>query len=343
MKNPKIKFDSEDKIIKIEDWIAMPDNPIQRDTAQHARKALTEYLHVLQPPHLKVVAGRLDKKLYKADGHTRSYLWERSLLERPSHVTMTIYDVDTMEDLIELYKMFDNPTAAETPGDKLTGALRYHELPRNSRIWKSGGVTTALKAITKIGSGWKRLNMKDVIEPWNNALKLSDRLDCTHTHFPAPVFAAMVITVQRDKSAALTFWDAYQNGIKTFNKDGTYDPLYALAEEVKDWKIEGKFVRGSQRAVIDCVPILLGIYQAWARGEEKITKTPKPDFGSVREFIEAWIPGVDRKLTAMKEQVQEEIAERKRQNFDLRESLKEKEEELDKNNSKGRGRRKKAA
>src|SRR5882672_12509291 len=94
------------------DWAAIPDNPRQRDTVAHARRAAQTNLKEPHPTHLKVHMARLaDGRCYKLDGHTRSYLWEIGKLEAPQAVQVQVWDVADLDAAKELYNTFDSTAA----------------------------------------------------------------------------------------------------------------------------------------------------------------------------------------------------------------------------------------
>jgi len=151
MKITKIEMDT-DTFIKIQD------NPIQRDTVNHAKKAVKRHLKEYTEPQRVVAIAQLtgSKKRWKVDGHTRSLLWDSGKLKAPTTVYVTVYHISNEEELIELYSHFDNKDAAETRQDQLTGALNYLKISGISRMrtHKLG----ILSAITLIDRALKRSN-----------------------------------------------------------------------------------------------------------------------------------------------------------------------------------------
>jgi len=127
----------------IDDWIAVPDNPVQRDTERHARKAT--HLHALHPTHQVVEMARLPNgEQYKVDAHSRAYLWDGRLAgegirpERPRLLTVNVWACQSLADVKRHYDTCDSKAAVVTLPDKLHGAQRELELRFRSTLLKSG-------------------------------------------------------------------------------------------------------------------------------------------------------------------------------------------------------------
>ena len=55
----------------------------------------------------------------------------------------------------------------------------------------------------------------------------------------------------------------------------SFDPIFALSKHIADLRADQQFHRGSQRSILEHTPTFLEIYEAWARGETRLTKIPK--------------------------------------------------------------------
>lgn len=128
-------------------WIALPGHPRQRDTERHARAAhWREARHAegaLKTHLAHVTAALLDGKLIKVDGHTRAYLWASGKLERPDEVIVTAYKVRDQQELLDLYRTFDVPSAGESWTDRVLGAFREHGYTPRSNIISRGLLANA--------------------------------------------------------------------------------------------------------------------------------------------------------------------------------------------------------
>lgn len=135
------------KKMSVNEWIDVLDNPIQRNTEVHAKKALRNHLKSSSPIQAKVSAAELpDGTLIKLDGHTRSLLWETGRLERPDVVYCDVYHVQNLEMAKLLYSHFDNPIAAENAIDRLSGALRDANIVLKSP-YLMNGLSSALRVL----------------------------------------------------------------------------------------------------------------------------------------------------------------------------------------------------
>lgn len=268
--------------MSIADWIKVNDNPQQRNTENHARKALKYHLSAPHITHSRAVAAKLPSgAMYKVDGHTRAYLWDKGWLDAPESVFIDLYLVSNIKEASELYESFDNLNAVETAGDKMSGVLRLNGISQENKLLLYGGTTTALKTLyTRRTAGFSRLEIKDVIKPFVKAIKTISHCDFKHKHFPAPVFAAMVLTVQKDGNAALSFWEAYANdeGKKT---PKNMDAIHCLTQNVRTVRDRGDLSRG-YKSVITCVPQIMAIYEKW--GKPLFAKTPSVE-GNLNHYV----------------------------------------------------------
>lgn len=278
----------------VDAWIEVNDNPQQRNTEFHAKKAMKNHLADFSDTQCTVAAAELPSGVkYKLDGHTRALLWEQGLLDRPKVLFCDLYECKTIKEVVELYEHFDNSFAVDTASDKLSGAFKLFGIPKESKIWALGGCTTALKAIyTNQGKGISRVDIKTCIEPFIQTMKFIDNAGYTHFNFPSPVLAAMILSVHKDGNTALSFWDAYNSdeGRKTTK---SMDAIYCMTNQIRRYRSEGDFVRGSRNAVFKCVPKMLGIYEKW--GSHMFKKSPDPE-GNFRYYVQKYCEDVFDKL-----------------------------------------------
>ena len=130
---------NEHKEMTLEQWIALPDHPVQRDIKERD----LGHLKYLLPDHLEVKAAKLTKDItdpdtgkvykkgeeYKVDGHGRSYTWENCLSDKqPSSVSVTIFEVNAWEELEGLYDRTDSGTATERGKEKFIARLKKYDV-----------------------------------------------------------------------------------------------------------------------------------------------------------------------------------------------------------------------
>jgi hypothetical protein len=219
----------------LDQWKVIPDNPIQRDTEAHAKKALRTHLSLPSKSHARVAAARLPNgSLVKLDGHTRCLLWVTGALSPPASIECDVYDVANMAEAIELYKEFDNPGAAEGAMDRLTGAYRLNEMRPLSRLLRSGGITTALGLLNR-----KPTAIYESVRDWKPELEQLDSLGASSRALPAPIIAAALLSLRVRGPKALNFWRLLVDGGGT-RIDGRSDGVDALARLLADWRARGQ-------------------------------------------------------------------------------------------------------
>lgn len=159
--NEKINFDGETKHeqIVIEEFLEIPEVPMQRDTENRAaQKKTIKMLKKLLVVHLEVALIELTKdclfygKEYKkgsrfiVNGNTRRYYWANGLSDKiPEKVNATIYLVSDMEEVRKIYNTYDSPDASEKTQEKFYGILSgiYGYQPISTKVQR-GKILTAL-------------------------------------------------------------------------------------------------------------------------------------------------------------------------------------------------------
>jgi hypothetical protein len=121
------------------DYTKLPDHPVQRDIT--ARDL--DHLSTFEQDHLEVSAllvtkefietgsGKIYEKGYvcKNDGHGRSYMWDVNSSDiKPSHVTVTFYEVDSWEKMESMYDHTDSATAVEKTAEKFIARLKKYDV-----------------------------------------------------------------------------------------------------------------------------------------------------------------------------------------------------------------------
>lgn len=227
------------RIITYEAWYEVSDCPIQRDTERHAKMAVKKHLKEAASTHANVNAAELpDGTLYKLDGHTRAYLWQRGELEKPSNqLVMMVYRAESINDVKELYKQFDNASATESSKDKLSGIYRDMGLTPQSNTLEHGGVITALKIIHAYNKDTvgRQFDMYSELPKWIDELVALDGLNSETGKMTTPCIAAFFITYKLYGRDSMTFWHNYINdlGVK---QGGARDGVQALTELIETRK-----------------------------------------------------------------------------------------------------------
>lgn len=133
--------------------------PFQRNHEQRAKtKKVKDSLSILRVEHIDVQLAMLTKKsvysgktypansVFIVNGNTRKYFWENGLSDRiPEKVHATMYKVDSMEEIQQLYNSFDSVNAVEKNQEKIYGLLaRVHNYTPTSSKISLGQFITAL-------------------------------------------------------------------------------------------------------------------------------------------------------------------------------------------------------
>ena len=208
--------------MSIEEFGAVPDNWIQRDTESHATRASRPGNHLSLPHevHRNVSVALLPTGKYvKLDGHSRSYLWSEQLLSPvPGNLHVTVYPVKNKQEAIDWFRTFDNSSATQTKRDRLFGAFRLHNFfPQHGYLFNSSGLMSAIEYITSFGAPNKAavraLPFDVMVKPWLETLRTLDSGDFTnHYAFRSPIMCAAIMTIRRDGNRALSYWQSYHDG-----------------------------------------------------------------------------------------------------------------------------------
>lgn len=268
------------KIIQMKpaQWAAVQDNPIQRDTEAHAKKAVRGHLRTASSSQMLVHAAVLpDGTVVKLDGHTRALLWSDGRLAAPPMVQVVLHEVDSMAQAMALYKEFDAPGATEGATDRLSGAFRLHGIVPKNKILTQGGVTSAMNIIEQ------QRPIYEMVGEWKDELLLLDEVDATPTAMPSTLICAALVTLRRHGAKALDFWRLYAagGGTRIDGKSCGVDELTRIVADLRARKMlasGGSNQRQAQagRAVSCC--------DAWLQGRVYTVGAKTTD---LRTYLEA--------------------------------------------------------
>lgn len=255
-----------------DEWANVPDNPIQRDTEERAKKGARKggHLSAYHPVHCEVKMGILpDGSCVKLDGHTRSLLWEQERLQSPRYLSVTTYHIKDMDEAADYYKKFDSREAVETARDEYHGSLRLADIQAGSDLIKNGGVTTAIRTLEGV-RGTKQ-EIHPYVGKWAPSIRVVDTLGRTKTKFPSAVIAAMLATIavsmgdQGRLGIALKFWEAFANG-DGFKQGKTKDGVQALEELYLSAKSAGEFSGSKHADRVEFVEKAIGCFETYREG-----------------------------------------------------------------------------
>lgn len=258
--------------MSVNQWIAIHDNPRQRDTESHARRAARGHLASPSPTHASVAAARLPGgMLVKLDGHTRAHLWGAGSLGQPACVFVDVYSVSSIEEAKELYTHFDNSAATETAKDRVFGALRECGIFPSSPLIKAGGLASALKIIT--GSR----DVYSACSAWRRQISALDDLGIGLTKKSTGVIAGSlaVLRVRADRGAQFISLVGADRGTRGAAGSDGVDSVCRLIHE--------KTLQAGERASLDFAERFVSGAEAWMNGRYYTTKPKRTD---IRHYIE---------------------------------------------------------
>lgn len=261
------------KKMSVEEFIALPDNPIQRNTERHLQKA--KHLLTPLPHHSHVAAAQLPGgRLIKLDGHTRALAWKRNIIPRPANLEVHIFEAKNMEEVAEFYKPFDSKDALETTPDKVSGALNGMGYTPQSGLIASGAFNEALRyAWNGIYGYGRELRWRDVYEAINEfaaEIIAVDELLLRKGQLPAGIISAIILSYRKHGDEVIPFWKAViaNAGQKS---NGRMDGVQAVNELVLGRR--GKGAGGSH--ALDILGRALSALEKYL-ADETLPGIPKP-------------------------------------------------------------------
>lgn len=278
------------KKLLVEDFIKIPDNPIQRDTEKHAAKA--RHLRTPHPTHSVVHVAELPSgKLVKLDGHTRALLWKRKDVPAPVQVTAIMYSVKDMAEAEQLYKDFDSKDALENTRDKVFGAFHRHNFEAQSPLLQSGGLTYALRIAYGVmlggsvksgqagigkhdGDGSARsivakMDIYGMIDEFSYELHALDGFGLAPGDASSGIIAAFCVSYRRYGHKITPFWTGVFGG-RGSKIDGQMDAIQATLELV----LARRGAYGG-KAATDIAARALRAVEAWLK-DDMFYRVPTP-------------------------------------------------------------------
>lgn len=224
-----------------QDWVAFTNHPRVRDTERHAKKphwqAARAATGVAAEPLRHVVGAEFQDTYYKVDGHTRAYLWQHGGLSEPDCVFATVHRVNTFDELMALYSVYDTPGAAETQNDRIFGAMGQAGLELTSKRLRDGfivdALNIALRGCTRKDQDKRavpELDLYAAVEAYRDELDALDSVDPQPEIFYGGVVAAALIALAQDPDA-LAFFQRLSNRDGNV-KDGRPDPVQAILDQI---------------------------------------------------------------------------------------------------------------
>lgn len=185
-------------------WLEIPDMPIQRDTPRHADEAW--WLETLCEAHYTVHMVVLpDGTEYKADGHTRTYMWANDMTDRvPDFLNVQVHHARDMEHAKQIYKQYDGAGQTKNAGDQFYSAMKEYGVPMTSKLFKNGsGLVSSIKEAyrhvcraygVELTREFKRVMLERAIEFFKPQLVALDAIDPKASRNGGPNFKGPVST-----------------------------------------------------------------------------------------------------------------------------------------------------
>lgn len=258
--------------MSVADWIAVEDNPRQRDTERHLSKA--KHLMTPQPTHAFVSAARLpDGTLIKLDGHTRALAWERNMVKRPAHVEVSVIAVKSIDEAKDLYGHYDSKDALETATDKISGGFNEIGFEPKSGLLRSGRIGTALAIAWKAVNGYAKekaaKSTYEMVNAFAEEILAIDDLELPKAAANSGIIAAFLLSYRKHGEQCLPFWRAVFAGAGT-KMNGQMDAIHAVNELM----LQRKGAYGGAVA-LDLCARALHAYEKY-RNDEMLVIAPRP-------------------------------------------------------------------
>lgn len=270
------------KIMTPMEWSGIPDNPIQRDTERHAKKAMNAHLRFELLTQICVHMARLPNgEEYKVDGHTRSYLWGKGLLSAPDRLLVIVWPVRDMEEMKSFYRSFDEQSAAETVRDKLSGLIKPMGVTFKSSLLNELHFKSALVIAQTFlygANAAKNMDVEKLVEAWLPELKLLDKAAAPRRPFSTGTIAGALLCLARDEEDALPFWEKFATSKGVLTDDG-HDAVFYLKSMAAENGYGGK---ANMKTAINS----LSAYESFLRNGNNLLKKHS---GITEKQREDWI------------------------------------------------------
>lgn len=255
----------------VAEFCDIPGNPRQRDTEQHAKKALRAHLKSPSDVQKYVAIALLPNgEFVKLDGHTRAYCWQMGKLAAPESIIAHVRLAKDMDDACRMYGEYDSVTAAETTQDKIFGAMRQTSADFESAFLRNGRYITSLclaahgNIIPEHIRGENIYRLFDAMYPH---LKKLDSINPSNTRFCSGVLAAALMTIKVYGDSAMRFWNLYN--LDQGQKIGKErDAVQMLSDHIVMRRAAGTMSARSH--TVDICGRALAAYERFNRGESYV-------------------------------------------------------------------------
>lgn len=205
--------------VSIETFLDLPPVPMQRNTEERAKQSkVKKMLKTLKLPHIEVALVELKNNCkyygatykkgtrYIVNGNTRKLFWLNNLSDKvPSYVNATVYEVQDMEEVRDIYNMYDNPDTMERNQEKVRGIISglYGYEPKSTKVNKGEIVTALHYACNKLNPiRWNTasINAQDLpfeVKEYIEEIKSFDKLCVTPSRWDQALVCAALMSLKR--------------------------------------------------------------------------------------------------------------------------------------------------
>ena len=259
--------------MSVDDFIPIERNPHQRCEQLRTNKA---HLRALVPTHWSVeMAITKDGSLYKLNGHTRALMWEKSKLERPEYLNVTVYSYKTVEEVTAAYEHFDNDIAAKKGSDTLQSGAHKAGIEFKTKWLKEGKYSAMLTEACVIAGISKKDTLKiDRVGKFKKELELFDTIpDLDKDKFVIGFGAGALVALRKYGRGAVPFITAFNCG-HGMNNLGKKDAVQFLLEYLAERRAAGQLT-GKANNIAD-IAFFLSCVERHKMGDPKLTRRPRP-------------------------------------------------------------------
>jgi hypothetical protein len=195
--------------ITYKEWEQMQDCPVQRDTDRHIKRLRSKLKSLQESRTLcNTYAAELpDGTRIKVDGHTRTGMWRRHLLVPPRIISVTVYRVANMDEVVSLYHEFNDPSTGKDTRDKIYSIFKSFDWLPTTDSLKQGGLATAL--------GMLGTTTEQAVSEWLDEIKELDSINISRNLLTPGYISAALLSIRYYGVAGVEFWQKYAKRLGT--------------------------------------------------------------------------------------------------------------------------------
>lgn len=268
----------EARVMKFSEWAKIPPIKFQRNHEERIKenKHIRRFSDFLPTHTLVAMVIYPDGRRFKVDGHTRTVAWESGVCAPPSDVLVITYHVNGDIDARQIYNSIDNIEGVKNSADQIYSAIRELGMKPISALVNACKFGKAMNFATGRNAG-RGFTKKMQVAQLREVLMEFDAIIPNPKVFNSSVFAAALMTIERDGDLALTFWKAANSG--GFDAPSETNAHLLIHDLVKRYK--GFCGDGGPNGRLGMVGYSIFIYERWAKDRSVML-----DFGDTLSAID---------------------------------------------------------